>query len=160
LLNQQIQKHPTLIPALKRVTKIATGSNHALVLISNSSIFVWGSGKQNQLGQQILECTKLCSLVPREFGLFKNIINIGASSDYSFAIYKNSNVYSWGLNNFGQTGIVENTGENIAVTPVLTVVKSLKNYSRVTCIIEGNYYSIAVTDKDKYLVGNLDNDIV
>jgi regulator of chromosome condensation len=105
----------------------------------------------------MLDRTKLHGLVPREFGLLKNIINIGAGSDHSFAIHKNGNVYSWGLNSFGQTGIFENAGENEAVTPIPTVVESLKNHGRVTCITGGNHHSIAVTDEGECLVwGRLD----
>jgi regulator of chromosome condensation len=90
-------------------------------------------------------------------GHLKNIVDIGAGSDHSFAIDKNNNVYSWGLNSFGQTGIADNAGESEAVTAVPTLIKSLTAYGKIIQITGGNHHSIAVTDNGDCLVwGRLD----
>ncbi|KAI9845712.1 MAG: hypothetical protein M1837_004545 [Sclerophora amabilis] len=145
--NQQIERRPTLVSTLKSVTKLVAGSNHVLALTSGGSVYAWGSGQQNQLGRRVVERTKLNSLLPREFGLPRSIVAIGAGAHHSFAIHSNGKAYGWGLNNFGQTGIPEQAGGDGAVIPRPTVVESLSRHGKVICIDGGSHHSIAVTEQ-------------
>ncbi len=96
-------------------------------------------------------------LVPREFGLPKNKITyVDCGAYHSFAIDKTGKVWSWGLNNYGETGIVEGAGEKDAVVLAPTVVKSLTG-KEITCIKGGAHHSIAVTkDGDCLVWGRVD----
>lgn len=141
-----VQREPMLISGLKKITKIACGANHALALDSNGAVFAWGSGQQNQLGRRVVERTKTQGLVPREFGLPKKAITYISCGDYhSFAIDNKDRVWTWGLNNYGETGIAENAGEDDAVVLKPEVVESLAG-KKITCIQGGGHHSIAVTD--------------
>ncbi|KIX02591.1 uncharacterized protein Z518_08532 [Rhinocladiella mackenziei CBS 650.93] len=156
-----IQLRPKLIKGLSKITKLAAGANHVLALQSNGTVYGWGSGQQNQLGRRILERRASNSLVPMPIGLPKKIVNIGAGAYNSFAVRDNGDVYSWGLNNFGQTGIPKEFDETGASKgsdvhrPI--VVQSLHGKGMVTCIQGGAHHTIAVTDKGELLVwGRLD----
>lgn len=134
-----------LIAGLKKIKKIACGANHVLALDANGAVFAWGSGQQNQLGRRVVERTKVQGLTPREFGLPRKAIkDIECGAYHSFAIDNKDRVWSWGLNNYGETGIPESAGEDDAVILKPEVVESLSNRG-VICIKGGAHHSIAVT---------------
>lgn len=133
-----------LITSLKKIKKIACGANHVLALDSNGAVFAWGSGQQNQLGRRVVERTKIQGLIPREFGLPKKaIIDIECGQYHSFAIDNKDRVWSWGLNNYGETGVPESAGEDGAVILKPEVVESLTGKG-ISAIQGGAHHSIAV----------------
>ena len=150
---QLIQRTPLKVDKLDHITSLATGANHVLALRSNGAVFAWGTGQQNQLGRRILERTKINSLVPTEFGLPKKMVGVGAGAYHSFAMHQNGDVYSWGLNSYGETGIGEMIGEGgEADVHHPTIIQSLRGRGKVTCIEGGAHHTVAVTDKGQLLV--------
>ncbi|KIW67286.1 hypothetical protein PV04_06551 [Phialophora macrospora] len=156
-----IQLRPKLISGLSKIVQLATGANHVLALQKNGTVFCWGSGQQNQLGRRILERRATNSLVPMAIGTMKKIDYVGAGAYNSFAVKQTGEVYSWGLNNFGQTGIAKDFDEsgnskgNDVHMPIL--VKTLRGKGKVTCIQGGSHHTVAVTDKNELLVwGRID----
>jgi regulator of chromosome condensation len=146
-----------LVEGLKKITKLACGSNHVLALASNGAVYAWGSGQQHQLGRRTVERTKHNALTPREFGLPKGTVDIGAGSYHSFAVNKNGKVYAWGLNSYGETGIQQGAGDDEAVILHPTVIESLKGKGKITCIEGGAHHSVAVTEAGQCLVwGRID----
>jgi regulator of chromosome condensation len=134
-----IAQRPLRITQLKNITSIKAGANHALALDTKGAVFAWGSGQQNQLGRRVIERTKIEGLVPREF-----------------AISKNGDVYSWGLNNFGETGVFNNAGQDDAVILKPQVVEGLKGKT-VISIKGGGHHSVCATEDGDCLVwGRLD----
>ena len=148
----RIEHRPVLIEGLKKVTKLACGSNHVLALTSNGAVYAWGSGQQHQLGRRTVERTKGNALTPREFGLPKSMVDIGCGSYHSFAVHKNGKVYAWGLNSFGETGVSQGAGEDEAVILHATIVQSLVGKGKVICIDGGAHHSVAVTEAGHCLV--------
>ncbi|KAL4915152.1 regulator of chromosome condensation 1/beta-lactamase-inhibitor protein II [Aspergillus aurantiobrunneus] len=152
----KVQTIPTLLPALKKIKHLVCGDNHVLALNDKGAVFSWGSGQQNQLGRRIIERNKLNGLQPREFGLPKGIVHIGAGAFHSFAVHQSGRVYAWGLNSFGETGIREYAGDSDAAIVHPTVVDSLSK-KNVSQICGGAHHSIAVTHDGQCLVwGRLD----
>ena len=98
-----------------------------------------------------MQRSKLNGLVPREFGLPKAMIDIAAGDTHSFAVHKNGKVYTWGLNNYGQTGIADGAGGDEAVILHPTLVSSLQDKGKIVCIDGGQFHSIAVTEDGKCL---------
>lgn len=140
-----------LIPGLKKITRIACGDNHVLALNDKGAVFAWGSGQQNQLGRRIIERTKMNGLQPREFGLPKNIVNIGCGAFHSFAVHKSGKVYGWGLNSYCETGVTQGAGDDEAAILHPAVVESLSGKG-VTNICGGLHHSIARTEDGQCLV--------
>ncbi len=137
--------------SLKKITQLVCGENHVLALDHKGAVYAWGSGQQNQLGRRVIERTRMNGLVPREFGLPRNkITHIDAGAYHSFAIDKTGKVWSWGLNNYGETGIAEGAGDDGAVVLAPKVVDTLSGKT-ITCIKGGAHHSLAVTDDGKCL---------
>jgi regulator of chromosome condensation len=152
------QRTPVLIPELKNITSLAAGTNHILALDSKGRVFAWGAGEQNQLARRVVSRTATGALVPREFGLQrKKIAKIGCGDYHSFAVDKNGNVYSWGLNTFGQTGIPKDEDDESDTITTPTLVESLKGYD-IKQIVGGGHHSLSVTESGQVLVwGRIDN---
>ncbi|KAL2063129.1 hypothetical protein VTL71DRAFT_6201 [Oculimacula yallundae] len=151
------QSTPLLIPELKEITRLAVGTNHVLALNTKGKVFTWGAGEQSQLARRVVSRTATGALVPREFGLQrKKIVHIGCGDYHSFAVDAKGDVYSWGLNSFGQTGVPkeEETVENAIATP--TLVKSLKEFD-IKQIAGGAHHTLACTTTGQVLVwGRID----
>ncbi|KAI0998085.1 hypothetical protein K3495_g10106 [Podosphaera aphanis] len=154
------QYKPMLIPELKNITNIACGTNHVLALDKKGKVFTWGAGEQNQLARRVVARTAMGALVPREFGLGrKKITHIGCGDYHSFAIDSKGEVYSWGLNTFGQTGVLkeEVKGEEDNTVPLPTTIKSLGDY-RINQITGGAHHTLACTESGEVLIwGRIDN---
>lgn len=151
---------PILIPDLKKIKDIKAGANHALALDAGGRVFAWGSGQQNQLGRRVVERTKMEGLRPREFGLPKGsrngIVSIETGGYHSFAISKNGDVYGWGLNNFGETGIMDNAGQDDAAVLKPQVLESLQG-KKIISIKGGGHHSLAATENGDCLIwGRID----
>ena len=149
---RDVQRTLILIPELKKIKILAAGSNHVQALDHTGNVFIWGCGEQNELGRRIVERTRGNALVPSQFGLHKREIkSIACGAYHSFAIDTDNQVYAWGLNNFGQTGIPTGAGEDHAIIETPTIVKSLESYN-ISKIEGGLQHSIACTDNQKVLV--------
>lgn len=146
-----------LIPNLKKIKHISCGANHVLALSKDGAVYAWGSGQQNQLGRRVVERTRLQGLTPREFGLPRKAIKYVACGSYhSFAIDNKDRVWAWGLNNYGEAGIPEGSGEDAAIVAKPEEVTTLSGRG-VTCLHGGGHHSIAVTGEGDCLVwGRID----
>ncbi|KAK2757614.1 hypothetical protein FQN54_004583 [Arachnomyces sp. PD_36] len=155
----KIQRTPVPITALKNVVKLAAGAQHVLALTANGTVFSWGCDEQNQLGRtRSLRRVHEPHLVPEQCALPTGITELGAGLYHSFAIHKSGDVYAWGSNNFGQTGILSGAGGSDADVTYPTKVKNLRKSDKIISISGGKDHSIAITDKGQCLTwGRVDN---
>ncbi|KAK3371967.1 regulator of chromosome condensation 1/beta-lactamase-inhibitor protein II [Podospora didyma] len=149
----EIQRRPVLIPALKGVVKIRCGGNHVVALTADGTVSTWGRGTEGQLGRRfskrIVDWTKE-GLVPRKVAALKNICNISTGANHSFAMDRDGHVWSWGLNNAGQTGIDDSLGEFGGFVTIPTLVTSLRGHD-IAQLEAGSFHSLAVTEDGKCL---------
>ncbi|PQE29010.1 hypothetical protein CJF30_00004039 [Rutstroemia sp. NJR-2017a BBW] len=152
----QLQLEPILIAGLKNIKSLARGSNHVLALDNKGNVFSWGSWQQCQIGRRPPVRTPFSGLTPAPF--MKKIKYIAAGTYHSFAIDTRGRVWAWGLNNFGQTGIASNAGQDGAIINTPTQVKSLNNY-KIKQIKGGVHHTIACTEDGQVLIwGRCDED--
>ena len=154
---KDVQRTPILVSGLKDITRIICGANHAMALDRLGKVFIWGCGEQAQLGFRPVERMKLNGLKPSALRIKGKVkmVGIGTGSNHAFSIDDKSNVWTWGSNSFGQTGINIGAGEDNAVIFSPEKVKSLGKGSdddRVIEIAGGMHHSIAVTSAGKCLV--------
>ncbi|CAG8975112.1 hypothetical protein HYALB_00008953 [Hymenoscyphus albidus] len=150
---------PILIPQLKNIVSMATGTNHVLALDNKGACWVWGAGEQNQLGRRVVARTAVNSLVPRPLPLprGKHVIKVIGSGDYhAFAVTEKGQTFAWGLNSFRQTGIqTKDLDDTIISAPTLVTTLSGKNLAQIT---GGAHSSIGVTTTGEVVVfGRLEN---
>jgi regulator of chromosome condensation len=141
----------------QKIIKIVAGNNHALALTVNGAVLTWGIGEQHQLGRRVSDRRKCNGLMPQSTALLKDFINIGAGADHSFAVHKTGELYGWGLNNFGQTGVHGSGGEEFDSILYPATVNSVGKHGKVVHVDGGNHHSIAVTDQGACLTwGRID----
>lgn len=123
-----------------------------MALGHNGYVYTWGAGHQNQLGRRILERHQLAGLTPQRVGIPIDVVEIGGGQYHSFAVCDSGDVYSWGLNNFGQTGDYAQRGDLGDGAHLPQIVQSLRKFGKVVCITGGNHHSVAATDRGECLV--------
>ena len=145
----KLQRNPVLIPHLSQITSLATGCNHILALSLQGRVYAWGAGSQSQLGLRT-RTTRYSALSPHLLTV-TGIKQIACGAYQSFAIAEDGLVYTWGLNNFGQTGIDQDAGENDACIAQPIVVESLRPY-KIRMIEGGEHHTLACTTDGELLV--------
>ena len=98
------------------------------------------------------------ALIPTKVGVPNKMVTVGCGSYHSFAVHQNGDVYAWGLNSFGETGVpadIAEGGESDVHQP--TIVEALRDFGKIHCIEGGAHHTIAVTDQGQLLAwGRLD----
>ncbi|CAF9910049.1 MAG: hypothetical protein GOMPHAMPRED_006936 [Gomphillus americanus] len=148
----EVQNTLTLIPSLNNIVDITCGANHVIALDNKGHAYAFGSGQQNQLGRRIVERTKLNSLIPSPLNFPRTkITSVSTGAYHSFAIDKSGDVWSWGLNSFGQTGISDDAGTDGGAIITPTRVPNLKAKG-IKNISGGSQHSIAVDGQGQVLI--------
>ncbi|KAF8165485.1 regulator of chromosome condensation 1/beta-lactamase-inhibitor protein II [Crassisporium funariophilum] len=144
----------------EKVSSIAAGGNHLLVLTTHGNVYAWGAGEQAQLGRRVLERRKIHGTVPEKITLgtrARKAVTIGAGSYHSFAVDDKGDLWGWGLNSMGQTG----TGYESTADAVVQLPQKVKGLSKeelggdyVVQIEGGAHHSVFLTNSGKvYSVG-------
>jgi regulator of chromosome condensation len=153
----KIQTRPVLIPGLSKIKSLTADGNHVLALNKSGMVFAWGCNEQNQLGtrvypRRLTTLSQYDSLIPSPIFLpGRKVVSISCGLYHSSAIDSERQVYSWGLNNFGQTGLSDRVGDNGAVIDLPSPIHNLKSY-RIRQIAGGNHHSIACTEDDELVL--------
>jgi regulator of chromosome condensation len=121
-------------------------------------VFSWGAEAVLRPRLRISPRTVKQGLLPKELPLPRNISDIAAGASHSFAVHKSGRVYSWGSNDYAQTGIARSAEDETPMTAKPTTIRSLQSYGRIKQLDGGNFNSIAVTEDGKCLTwGRIDN---
>lgn len=139
---------------LARATSSGTGKSLLIITSSEASLIIPNNFRIVQRNQQ-------STLIPRAFGLptgpKKGITSIHAGSDHAFAISKTGDVWAWGSNNYGMTGISERVGTDNATITNPRIVKALHG-KEVVDLAAGRHHSIACTKSGECLAwGRVDS---
>ncbi|KAF9570613.1 hypothetical protein EC968_001638 [Mortierella alpina] len=137
---KEVQDLPTIVPKLKGIVDIVTGTDHVLALASTGHVYSWGNGQQMQLGRRIVARRMLNGLTPESVGA-KGMVKVGAGSYHSFAIDKDGKAFAWGLNTYGQCGNEDPAAENI---PSVAPIAALQD-EYIVDIQGGEHHTIALT---------------
>jgi alpha-tubulin suppressor-like RCC1 family protein len=127
---------PAVVPGVNvpDVEAIAAGSEFAMVLGTDGSVWEWGDNSDGQVG----DGTTLTRESPVEaIGQGSGITQIAAGANHALAVLSNDTVEGWGANQDGQLG--GNFASACSLTPV--AVAGLTNVSQVTA---GGNASLAV----------------
>ncbi|KAF7547582.1 hypothetical protein G7Z17_g7629 [Cylindrodendrum hubeiense] len=138
---------PVRIPELNNIKELAAGANHVVALTHTGNVYSWGSGHQAELGRRVVSRRRFEALNPRLVTLPQNqIAKIFAGCHHSFAIDGKGRVFSWGLNNFGQTG---HSSYSVHITTP-AIVEKLEGI-RIHHIACGLHHTVALTDSGEVL---------
>ncbi|KAF9054974.1 RCC1/BLIP-II [Hymenopellis radicata] len=139
----------------EKVSSIASGGNHLVVLTTHGNIFTWGAGEQAQLGRKVLERRKIHGTVPEKVTLAtrgrKGKV-IGAGVYHSFAVDDDGDVWGWGLNTMGQLGTGYETEDDSQVQlpkKVRRLSAQDLNGATVVQIVGGEHHTLFLTSNGK-----------
>ena len=99
-----------------KITAIAAGRAHALIVVDNDEVYAWGNNEYGQLGTDfIATAEKAYNVTPQRVLAFNGmdtpertylsgIIAVEAGSNHSVALRRDGTVWAWGDNTYGQLG--------------------------------------------------------
>ncbi|KAJ3278560.1 Regulator of chromosome condensation [Borealophlyctis nickersoniae] len=101
------QDRPVRLEMLTRIIDIDCGANHMIAIQDGGTVYSWGIAEQGQLGRKPQgRRMEQSSLTPRPCN-FRRLKYTRAfcGSYHTFLVYKETEVYAFGLNNHGQLGL-------------------------------------------------------
>jgi mitogen-activated protein kinase kinase kinase 9 len=108
------------------IEQISSGEFHTAILTKDNRIYTWGKNSFGQLGNESNEITCFPRLVDFFFKKQSIIITkIALGGEHSLALSNNNELFSWGLNIFGQLGL-----NNTANLGVPKRVEKIRNFVR------------------------------
>jgi alpha-tubulin suppressor-like RCC1 family protein len=125
-------QRPTAVSVGSNVSKVAAGYDHSLAVISDGSVWSWGSNTSGQLGTGSTQSSASPQLVP---GISGTVTQVAAGWYHSLALASDGTVWAWGDNQYGELG-----DGNVAQSD--TPVKL--GLSNVTQIAAGDDWSLAL----------------
>lgn len=128
-------------------------------MTENGTVYTWGNGEQFQLGRSIEHCKKY-GLIPRKVDL-EHIKAVGCGAYHSVALSLDGELYAWGLNNYGQCGVL--TSKNNEKAPHIvenpTIINQLQGGADgIKSMVGGEHHSIVLmANGDVYAFGRADS---
>lgn len=146
------QNSPTLVSQVKHAVQLATGKDHLLILDRYGDVYAWGVGQNYQLGHAVNGRLRSKTFGPLKVVGLKNIKSIAAGEYHSFALDHNGKLWAWGLNNFGQCGIPQLSGEGSCVEKPTQA--HFFDDKKIVQVDGGNHHSMMLTASGQiYTVG-------
>lgn len=135
----------------------ALGGNHSLALTSERRVFSWGFNFSMQLGDgtNISRTAPLDITANFNLGLNEQIEKIVGGNNHSGAVTSLGNVYTFGLNTYGQLGNGTNTNQGIPVK--ITDNFNLETNEVVTNLFMGVHFSCAITSNQRIFTWGLND---
>lgn len=110
------------------IEQIASGEFHTAVLTKDNKLYTWGKNSFGQLGNESTDIACFPRLIDfflkAPSGAIK-ISKIALGGEHSLALSNNNELFSWGLNIFGQLGL--NTTSNVTLP---TRIEKIRNFVR------------------------------
>ncbi|MGV8911288.1 MAG: RCC1 domain-containing protein [Rhodoglobus sp.] len=140
-LTAHILPAAVVLPSGVSLTDIGAGSDHAVGVGSNGSVYAWGNNDNGQLGD--LTTTNRLAPVRVEFAPGIAITEVSTALAHSTAVGSDNTIYAWGLNTHGELGDSTTT---TSPTPLTVDTPAGVTLSTVT---SGGYHSMALGSDNK-----------
>jgi alpha-tubulin suppressor-like RCC1 family protein len=137
--------HPTpvKVTAIAGVSSIGAGSEHALAVRSDGTVWAWGDNSLGQLGAKTTTtCSTYhyaCSRTPVQVKGLLGATAVAGGGNFSLAIKSDQTAWGWGDNGYGQLGNGKTTLFGGVSTPV-----QVKGLTGVVAIAAGASHSLAI----------------
>ncbi|HEY4929644.1 MAG TPA: MBG domain-containing protein [Acidimicrobiales bacterium] len=132
---------PVSLPSGVGVTASAAGGYHSLAIGTDGNLYAWGQNGFGQLGDGTTTNKSNPIVVQLPSGV--HATKVAASTDDSFALGSDGNVYAWGDNSLNELG--DGNGNNSS-TPVQV---SIPAGVTVTAIAGGQFHALALASTGK-----------
>jgi alpha-tubulin suppressor-like RCC1 family protein len=97
---------PVSVPELTNVKAVAAGGSHSVALLSDGTVWTWGSNSAGELGQgrSIASSATPAEVVMSNGSPLTNVMTIAAGYTHGLALRTDGSVWTWGSNTYGQLG--------------------------------------------------------
>lgn len=131
---------PTLIDSSVQSVDIVCGYGNSFAIKEDGSLWGWGLNDNGQLGN---DSTKYYNNELKRITKDKDWWQVSAGVNHTIALKKDSTLWAWGQNTYGQLGDSTNTSK---LVPTKIGKKKWKSISA------GNYFTLAIDDNDLLFV--------
>ncbi|MCL2570600.1 MAG: hypothetical protein FWE16_05380 [Firmicutes bacterium] len=126
---------PTRVGTATNWVSVSTGSGHSLAITTTGELWAWGLNANGRTGLGPIAGS---TLVPTQVGTATNWASVSAGIMHSHAITTTGELWAWGFNSSGRTGLGTTNGHTFVPTRVGTAT----NWASVSA---GNTRSIGLT---------------
>jgi alpha-tubulin suppressor-like RCC1 family protein len=136
--------HPVPVPGVSGVMAIGAGERHAMALLGNGTVTVWGENNVGQAGNgtTIEEAPPLCLCVgPTASGLGGPAQEIAPGGYHNLALLAGGSPQAWGYNDDGELG---NGGTGSGSCDCVPTPAAVSGLSAVRAVAAGEYHSLAL----------------
>ncbi len=130
---EQIAIIRVIEPENKVAPKIAGGTNYAVALKADGSIWSFGYNSNGELGTADF----VASNVPKEINILKSYTDISAGDNFTLMLMRDGSVWSVGDNQYGQLGQGDRTSHQAP-----TIISNLENVIKIAA---GSKHGVALT---------------
>lgn len=100
---------PTQVPGLTNVVALSAGSDNALALRADGTVWSWGNNGNGQLGRST---PTRFDPIPTQVPGLTGIMALSAGSGHALAVRRDGILWAWGTNSYRQLGFPEATSSN------------------------------------------------
>jgi alpha-tubulin suppressor-like RCC1 family protein len=126
----------------RKVTRIAAGGFHSLLLTDDGDVFSFGRNSGGMTGQGTdVGNTSIATAIDETNLAGRSIIDVSAKDGFGLLLSADGNVFSFGGNIFGRTGLGISTGNTLIPTPI---VGSNLAGKQVIAISAGQVHSLLI----------------
>ncbi|MES2258774.1 MAG: hypothetical protein V4724_09650 [Pseudomonadota bacterium] len=129
---------PVRVGTFTNWTMVLAGDNHSVGLRADGTMYAWGDNAFGQVGNGDGGDDALCSLttvvapaVTTPTQIPRTWIAVAAGTNYTAAIRIDGTLWTWGLNNFGQLGIVGPSGTPLSCSATPLPVDTSTNWAKI-----------------------------
>jgi alpha-tubulin suppressor-like RCC1 family protein len=133
---------------------VATGGNHTVAFMNNSTVHTWGSNIYGQLGTNSTTHSDIpvrttTSTDKTEDLPLRGVIAVAAGSRHSLALRTDGTVWSWGENTYGQLGVPTSEtpkDKGVSISKVAVPVKRSSGdpLNNIVAIAANGLFSVAL----------------
>jgi len=136
---------PEPVPGMK-FKDVACGTNFTVAIDSDGSVLTTGSGRQGTLGHGDLESrSEFSKIDPKHFG-GKKAVQVEAGEEVTLVLTEDSQVYTFGCDDYGKLGLGSKSTSRIQSTPQL--VRKLSK-EKIVQVSAGDMHCGAVSANGK-----------
>ena len=134
---------------------VSAGGSHSLALTYGALVYGWGDNTSGQAGAGENVGVTEPILLDERYNIIKTIVAISAGYDHSMALGGDGDLYTWGSNLQGQTGLGLLETEDIIWTPTINMAYLHDTDTIIRTIDAGRTYStMSDTEGQIYGAGN------
>ena len=146
----------TGVMAGKTIVEIAAGTDHALALASDGTLYAWGYGGGGELGDGNGTSSSVPVQVDNSGVLAGKVVRaVAAGSYHNLAVTTDGQIFAWGDNTGGQLG---DGTTNRAYGPVAVDNSGVLLGKTVTAVSGGEQHSVALTSDGRVFCWGVNDD--